>query len=182
MSEFSAVAYANTGYTGFLSSSGFDLSLVFMNINAVVSGTGASSYPITNPTMVGYSNKISGVGDNISVAATTTYTVASATIEPGVYIVTMYVYNTVPNALGYLQHVTLELSTSNTLGASAVKLTGSSTITAGGANSIIANITIPITVNTSAMYYLLMSINYGTTFTSTTCKKTECFFSYVKIA
>jgi hypothetical protein len=182
MSEFSAVAYANTGYTGFLSSSGFDLSLVFMNINAVVSGTGATSYPITSPTMVGYSYKKNGTAIDLSVSSGTTYNVASTTIDPGVYIVTIYVNNTPSTTIGYLQYLTLELSTSSgTLGASAVKLTGSTQVAQSNNNSIIGNITMPLNVNTSATYNLLMSVNWSG-YTGVTCKTTTCFISYVKIA
>ena len=180
MSEFSAVAYENTGYTGFLSSSGFDLSLVFMNINAITN-INTPSYPINTPTMVGYSNKINGTASDFSVSSGTPYNVASAAFVPGVYIVTIYVNNTPTTSIGYVQYLTLELSTSTDLSGSAVKLTGSAQIQTGGNNSIIANITMPLKVNTSATYNLLMSVTYSA-FTGVTCKTSTCFISYVKIA
>ena len=106
MSEFSAVAYENenTGYTGFLSSSGFDLSLVFMNISALVSGvslsdnnefSGTNTFtkeitanagiiaPVASLTytsnMIGYSNQFNGNGGPQAMTSLSWYT---STVTP----------------------------------------------------------------------------------------------------
>ena len=83
--------------SGYLTTSGADLSSVFMNINRY-----------------GQMNPFTGTGSNQSVSTGTCYNAVSCTLTSGTYIITLSTYNTTTSNTGTLDAFTIGISTNQT--------------------------------------------------------------------
>jgi hypothetical protein len=155
-----------SGNTGYLTSSGTDLSSVLMNINGY-----------------GQMNQYNGSGTN-DLSSNTLINCASCSLTPGTYIISLSTYNTSTNSpTGTINPIKIGISTAtNAINTNGFDMSSTSSVYPAtlGTRYLFANCTQVLNVSASNTFYLIQNI----TFTGNiimTVDKSKCFIRVTRL-
>ena len=184
-----------SGLTGYLTSSGVDLSSIFLtngggSFNGAITTNGGIIGPSTsisyNSNMIGYTNTISGNISNITITsgATPTSLITNGfTLPIGVYFINAYVINSYTySSTPTITYLKIYLSTSNVSSVNGFSITSLPTLTPLSINgsSFSGNVSTVLQNTIEQTYYLLESSQFTNIVMTTNA--TNSYVKYTRIA
>ena len=151
------------GYTGYLTSSGADLSLVFMNVN-------------------GYGQMTQFAGsDTQSVSNNGLATCLSCTLTPGTYIISLSTYNTTTTSGIGITTMQIGISTdTNAINTNGFEMSTTTLSHPNSSGYLFANCTQVLNVSSPNTFYLIQKITFTTI--TVTLNKAKCYIRVTRIA